>query len=128
MFCTGGIRCEKSTNYLLGEGVPEVFHLRGGILKYLEDIPATDSKWQGQCYGFDQRVSVGHGLAPGDYATCHACRRPLSAADQQNPAYEEGVQCPACQDEYTDTDRARFRERMHQMRLAQARGARHLGA
>ncbi len=127
MFCTGGIRCEKSTNYLLGQGVPEVYHLKGGILKYLEDVPESESLWQGQCYVFDQRVSVGHGLVPGDYGTCHACRRPLSAEDRARPEFEDGVQCHRCVDEYTDADRERFRERMHQMQLAERRGERHLG-
>lgn len=127
MFCTGGIRCEKSTNYLLGQGVPEVYHLKGGILKYLEDVPEAESLWQGQCYVFDQRVSVGHGLVPGDYGTCHACRRPVSAEDRARPEFEDGVQCHRCVDEYTDADRARFRERMHQMQLAERRGERHLG-
>ena len=127
MFCTGGIRCEKSTNYLLGQGVPEVYHLKGGILKYLEDVPEAESLWQGQCYVFDQRVSVGHGLVPGDYGTCHACRRPLSAEDRARPEFEDGVQCHRCVDEYTDADRERFRERMHQMQLAERRGERHLG-
>jgi len=127
MFCTGGIRCEKSTNYLLGQGVPEVYHLKGGILKYPEEVPEAESLWQGQCYVFDQRVSVGHGLVPGDYGTCHACRRPVSAEDRARPEYEDGVQCHRCVDEYTDADRARFRERMHQMRLAERRGERHLG-
>jgi UPF0176 protein len=127
MFCTGGIRCEKSTNYLLGQGVPEVYHLKGGILKYLEEVPEAESLWQGQCYVFDQRVSVGHGLVPGDYGTCHACRRPVSAEDRARPEFEDGVQCHRCVDEYTDADRARFRERMHQMQLAERRGDRHLG-
>lgn len=127
MFCTGGIRCEKSTNYLLGEGVPEVYHLQGGILQYLEDVPEDQSLWHGQCYVFDQRVSVGHGLMPGDYDSCHACRRPLSPGDKARPEYEEGVQCHRCQGEYSETDRARFRERMHQMHLARLRGTRHLG-
>jgi UPF0176 protein len=127
MFCTGGIRCEKSTNYLLQQGVAEVFHLKGGILKYLEEMPADDSLWQGECYVFDGRVSVGHGLVPGQYDTCHACRRPLAKADKTRPEYEEGVACHRCAGEYTDADRARFRERMHQMRLAEARGTRHLG-
>ncbi|MDR0809585.1 MAG: rhodanese-related sulfurtransferase [Gemmobacter sp.] len=127
MFCTGGIRCEKSTNYLLGQGVEQVFHLKGGILKYLEEVPQGESLWDGQCYVFDQRVSVGHGLVPGDYGTCHACRRPVSRDDRQHPDYEEGVQCPRCTGEYADTDRARFRERMRQMALAEKRGKSHLG-
>ena len=126
MFCTGGIRCEKSTNYLIAQGVSDVFHLRGGILQYLEDVPAHDSTWQGECYVFDDRVSVGHGLVPGDHVTCGACRRPV--IDLASPAYEAGVCCAACVDEYTAADRARVRERQKQMMLAAARGKRHLGA
>ncbi|SEB41922.1 rhodanese-related sulfurtransferase [Rhodobacter sp. 24-YEA-8] len=127
MFCTGGIRCEKSTNYLISQGVEDVFHLKGGILKYLEETPEETSLWQGECYVFDGRVSVGHGLVPGDYHSCGACRRPVSAADRRHPSYEEGVCCPACVSEYSPDDRARFREREKQMRLANARGERHLG-
>lgn len=127
MFCTGGIRCEKASNYLLSQGVPEVFHLRGGILQYLEDIPAEDSLWQGECYVFDQRVSVGHGLVPGPYSSCGACRRPVGPAERAHPAYEEGVCCPACAGEYSAEDRGRFRERHRQMQLAAARGTQHLG-
>ena len=127
MFCTGGIRCEKSTNWLLGQGVEQVFHLKGGILKYLEDVPAAQSLWQGECFVFDQRVSVGHGLVPGDTTMCHACRRPVTPADRAHASWEEGVSCPACIDEFDEARRARFRERMHQVRLAQARGAVHLG-
>lgn len=125
MFCTGGIRCEKSTNYLLGQGVEDVFHLKGGILKYLETTPSDQSLWQGQCFVFDKRVSVGHGLVPGDYAMCHACRRPLSVADTSGPSYEEGVSCRHCIGEHSDEDRNRFRERQHQLALATARGQRH---
>ncbi len=127
MFCTGGIRCEKSTNYLLGQGVTDVFHLQGGILKYLEEVPQDQSLWQGECFVFDERVSVGHGLIPGDFTACRACRRPLSDTDRASPRYEHGVRCPHCADEYTEADRARFRERQHQMDLAAARGQRHLG-
>jgi len=127
MFCTGGIRCEKSTNYLLGQGVDDVFHLKGGILKYLEEVPAAQSLWQGDCYVFDGRVSVGHGLVPGNFETCHACRRPLAPADKSRPEYEEGVQCHACRSEHTDADRTRFRERQKQIALARAKGERHLG-
>lgn len=122
MFCTGGIRCEKSTNYLLGQGVNDVFHLKGGILKYLEDVPAQDSLWNGECYVFDGRVSVGHGLIAGDYDTCHACRRPISAQDKARPEYERGAACHHCLGEYTEVDRTRFRERQHQIDLAEARG------
>ena len=126
MFCTGGIRCEKSTNFLLGQGVEEVYHLKGGILQYLEDVPKDQSLWDGECYVFDQRVSVGHGLVPGDYDSCHACRRPISPADKADPAFEQGVQCPHCVGEYDASDRARFRERQRQIQLSAARGERHL--
>lgn len=128
MFCTGGIRCEKSTNYLLSQGVTEVFHLKGGILKYLEEVPASDSLWDGECYVFDSRVSVGHGLVPGQMTSCGACRRPVTPEGRLLPAYEEGVCCAACVNEYSQTDRERFRERQKQMKLAEARGERHLGA
>ena len=127
MFCTGGIRCEKSTNYLLGQGVSEVFHLQGGILNYLEAVPAEASLWQGECFVFDERVSVGHGLKPGDFTACRACRRPLNNADRASPLFENGVCCPQCGGEYTDKDRDRFRERQRQMELAMTRGQRHLG-
>lgn len=127
MFCTGGIRCEKSTNYLLGQGVNQVYHLKGGILKYLEDVPEAESLWQGQCFVFDDRVSVGHGLRPGGLKVCGACRRPVTAEDQAVPVYEEGVCCPACVNEYSQNDRARFRERHRQMLLAARRGTQHLG-
>ena len=127
MFCTGGIRCEKSTNYLISQGVKEVFHLQGGILKYLEEIPEADSRWQGECFVFDKRVSLGHGLKHGSYDLCHACRRPLSATDKTRPEYEEGVSCHRCLSEYSDADRARFRERQHQVELAEARGEAHIG-
>ncbi len=128
MFCTGGIRCEKSTNYLLSQGVSDVFHLKGGILKYLEEVPETGSLWQGECYVFDARVSVGHGLVPGRNSSCGACRRPVTPEGRAHPDYEEGVCCPACVNEYSEKDRARFRERQRQMKLAEARGERHLGA
>lgn len=127
MFCTGGIRCEKSTNYLLSQGVEDVFHLHGGILKYLEEVPEADSLWRGECFVFDQRVSLGHGLRQGDYALCHACRRPLAPEDRARPEFEDGVSCHRCIGEYDDADRARFRERQHQITLARARGEEHLG-
>ena len=122
MFCTGGIRCEKSTNYLLGQGVNDVFHLKCGILKYLEDVLPDNSLWNGECYVFDGRVSVGHGLTPGDYDTCHACRRPISAQDKARAEYERGASCHHCVAEYSDADRTRFRERQRQIDLAEARG------
>jgi len=127
MFCTGGIRCEKSTYYLLQQGISDVFHLKGGILKYLEDVPQDQSLWQGECFVFDQRVSVGHGLVPGPHSMCHACRRPLLPADTERPEYEDGVQCHQCVDEYTPERRAAFRERQRQIALARARGEVHLG-
>ena len=118
MFCTGGIRCEKASSWLLGQGVPEVLHLKGGILKYLEEVPEAESQWDGQCYVFDQRVSVGHGLARGDYVMCHACGRPVSPEGRAHPSYQRGVSCPSCLGEYTDADRARFAERQRQLDAA----------
>ena len=115
MFCTGGIRCEKASSWLLGQGVPDVLHLRGGILKYLEEIPPSDSRWQGECFVFDERVAVGHGLAPGTHTMCHACGRPVGPADRAHPDYRQGVSCPACIGEYSDADRARFAERQRQV-------------
>ena len=122
MFCTGGIRCEKSTNYLLRQGVPEVFHLKGGILKYLEEVPARDSTWRGECFVFDDRVSVGHGLEQGTHVLCHGCRRPIRPEDRDRPEYERGVSCHLCFDETSESDKARFRERQRQLDLARARG------
>ncbi|TNF20058.1 MAG: rhodanese-related sulfurtransferase [Rhodobacteraceae bacterium] len=127
MFCTGGIRCEKSTNYLLGQGVAEVYHLKGGILKYLEEVPAEDSAWQGACFVFDGRVSVGHGLAEGPHLLCHACRRPILPEDRARPEYEEGVACHHCAGETSEADKARFRQRQKQIELARRRGETHLG-
>ena len=128
MFCTGGIRCEKSTAFLKAEGVDEVFHLAGGILKYLEQVPAADSLWQGECFVFDERVSVGHGLIPGSYELCRGCRRPVSAADRASPLYEAGASCPACHDRRSEAQRAGYRERHRQELLAQDRGTPHIGA
>ena len=128
MFCTGGIRCEKSTNYLLGEGVQDVVHLKGGILKYLEDVPQSDSLWDGACFVFDGRVSVTHGLAQGPRELCHACRRPLEPGDLTRPDYEKGVACHHCVGVTSATDKAGFRERQRQIALAQARGTRHMGS
>ncbi len=127
MFCTGGIRCEKATNYLIGQGVEDVFHLKGGILKYLEDVPKEESRWRGDCFVFDGRVSVGHGLEEGPHELCHACRRPITAEDKTRPEYEAGVACHHCAEEYSQADRARFRERQDQIALAKARGETHLG-
>lgn len=128
MFCTGGIRCEKSTAFLISEGVQEVYHLQGGILKYLEVMPPERSLWEGECFVFDQRVAVGHGLALGHYDLCHACRRPISVADQQSPLFEAGVSCPACYHERSEAQRAGYRERQRQEQLASLRGQDHIGA
>lgn len=128
MFCTGGIRCEKSTNYLIGQGVDDVHHLRGGILKYLEEVPEAESRWNGGCFVFDERVSVTHGLQEGPHVLCHACRRPILPTDRARPQYEAGVSCHHCIHETDATDKARFRERQRQIALARARGVQHLGA
>lgn len=127
MFCTGGIRCEKSTNYLIGQGVEDVFHLKGGILKYLEDVPEEDSQWDGSCFVFDARVSVGHGLREGPHVLCYACRRPLLPQDRGHADYEEGVSCHHCAHETTQADKDRFRERQKQIALARNRGHDHIG-
>ncbi len=127
MFCTGGIRCEKATNYLKAHGVEDVFHLKGGILKYLEDVPEAESRWSGECFVFDGRVSVRHGLVEGECDLCFACRRPIADEDKKDGSYEEGVSCRRCIVETSEEDRARFRERQHQIALAKARGGRHLG-
>ena len=128
MFCTGGIRCEKSTAFLKAEGIDAVYHLQGGILNYLEQIPAEQSLWQGECFVFDERVSVGHGQVPGDYQLCRACRRPLSAADRTSPLYEEGASCGACHGLRSEAQRARYRERHRQEALAAKRGVLHIGS
>ncbi len=128
MFCTGGIRCEKSTAYLRQQGFAEVYHLRGGILNYLEQIPESESLWRGECFVFDNRVSVNHALEKGSYDQCHACRRPVSEADKASPLYQPGVSCPACHDSKSDNARRRFREREKQVRLARQRGESHIGA
>lgn len=127
MFCTGGIRCEKSTSFLRAEGIDEVYHLRGGILKYLEQVPEQESLWQGECFVFDERVTVRHGLEPGNYALCRACRRPLDDRALAHPDYVEGVSCPACIDERSDAQRAGYAERHKQEALARKRGTRHVG-
>ncbi len=127
MFCTGGIRCEKSTAYLKSQGVEEVFHLRGGILKYLEKVPEAESLWDGGCFVFDERVAVGHGLRELPYGLCRACRQPITEADRARAEFEDGVSCHRCIDVHSDADRARFRERQKQIALAKSRGELHLG-
>lgn len=128
MFCTGGIRCEKATAFVRAEGIEDVFHLQGGILKYLETVPEPESLWDGECFVFDQRVSVGHGLKPGSFDICHACRTPLSEADRKTPEYEAGISCPHCHAERTEAQRRRYAERERQMQLASRKGTQHLGA
>ena len=128
MFCTGGIRCEKSTAYLRQQGFDEVYHLKGGILNYLEQVPATESRWHGECFVFDNRVSVNHALEKGSYDQCHACRLPITDADKTNPKYQSGVSCPACYDTRSGSQRGRFREREKQVQLAKSRGEPHIGA
>ncbi len=128
MFCTGGIRCEKATAFMKEEGFGEVYHLKGGILKYLEEVPAEESLWDGACFVFDERVSVVHGLREGDHRLCRACRAPLTAEAMASPLYEAGVSCPACHEVRSEDDRKRFREREKQARLAHERGQRHMGS
>lgn len=127
MFCTGGIRCEKSTNFLLGQGVDDVFHLKGGILKYLEDVPADASTWRGECFVFDNRVSVGHGLEIGPHDLCHGCRRPILPEDKRRPEFEAGVSCHHCIGETSEADKDRFRERQKQMHLSKVRNEQQTG-
>jgi UPF0176 protein len=127
MFCTGGIRCEKATAFLKSEGVEDVYHLKGGILKYLETISPAESRWQGECFVFDQRVSVQHGLTPGNYSMCHACRMALSAEDMASPHYVAGISCPACHDRRDEDQRAGYVERQRQIALAARRGEAHIG-
>jgi UPF0176 protein len=128
MFCTGGIRCEKATAFLKAEGLSDVYHLKGGILKYLEDVPAKDSRWSGECFVFDRRVAIGHGLAPGTHDLCHACRMPVSVDDKASAHYVDGVSCPKCHAARDDSQRAGYAERQRQVLLADARGEGHIGA
>jgi UPF0176 protein len=125
MFCTGGIRCEKASSYMLGEGFDEVYHLKGGILKYLEKVPEPESKWQGDCFVFDNRVTVRHDLSAGDYDQCHACRTPISAADRESPHFSPGVSCPYCWDSLSEKTRKSAIDRQKQIELAKARNQPH---
>ena len=117
MFCTGGIRCEKASSYLLSQGFESVYHLKGGILKYLEEVPEAESLWQGECFVFDERVAVTHGLAPGSYDMCYACGHPISEADRQSSDYEQEVSCPHCIGELTAERRSKLRDRKRQRHL-----------
>mgnify|MGYP000461553921 FL=1 len=123
MFCTGGIRCEKASSYMRQQGFAEVYHLKGGILKYLEEVPAEESLWRGECFVFDERVGVTHGLAEGVAELCYGCRRAITPEDKLAPGYEDGISCPACHDSLSDDQRARFAERKLQKRLAAERSA-----
>lgn len=128
MFCTGGIRCEKSTAYMRAQGFDEVYHLEGGILKYLETIPQAQSRWTGECFVFDERVSVGHGLTHGQHEFCRACRHPLSAADKESEHYVPGVSCAHCFATRTPAQKAAAAERQKQVALAERRSASHIGS
>ena len=127
LYCTGGIRCEKATAWLLHQGFEGVHHLQGGILRYLEAVPEADSDWRGECFVFDQRVALNHQLEPGEHSLCHGCRMPLSAADRAQPSYVSGVCCPHCRAARDEADLARFSERQRQVTLARDRGERHIG-
>jgi len=128
MFCTGGIRCEKATAYLKAQGYDAVYHLKGGILKYLESVREEESLWRGECFVFDQRTALTHGVAEGSYELCHACRMPISETDKQSPDYVPGIGCPRCKDALNEEQKARFAERQKQIELARQRGERHIGS
>ncbi len=128
MFCTGGIRCEKSTAYLKEQGFEDVYHLEGGILKYLEEVKPEQSMWEGECFVFDNRVAVNHDLEKGIYDQCNACRMPITQEEMQSEAYVQGVSCPHCIDKISDEQRQRFIERERQVQLAKQRGEAHIGS
>ena len=127
MFCTGGIRCEKASSFMMHEGFENVFHLKGGILKYLEKVPQEKSRWEGSCFVFDERVAVGHGLVQSEYSLCHGCMNPVSPMERRSAKYEEGVSCPHCFDKTTEAQKASHRQRQTQMILAKKKGLKHLG-
>ncbi len=127
MYCTGGIRCEKASHHLLEQGFEEVWHLRGGILRYLEEVNPAHNRWRGECFVFDDRVSVDHQLQPGEHRLCRACRHPVSAEQRRSPLYEEGISCPHCHARQSAANRERARARRRQVELAEARGGQHLG-
>jgi len=128
MFCTGGIRCEKSTAYLKEQGFDEVYHLEGGVLKYLEEVPEEETMWQGECFVFDNRVSVNHQLEKGQYDQCHGCRLPITEEDKKSDKYMQGVSCHHCHDSLSEEQKARFLEREKQIRLSKERGQAHIGS
>jgi len=127
MFCTGGIRCEKASSFMKQNGFDDVYHLKGGILKYLETQPEKESLWEGDCFVFDQRVAVKHGLEQSDYDQCYACRYPITAKEKESQLYVKGVACPRCHNTMSEDQRARFAERQKQIALAKERGETHLG-
>ena len=127
MFCTGGIRCEKASSYLLDEGIEQVYQLEGGILKYLENISSDESLWEGECFVFDERVSIQHGLVEGNYSMCHACRMPIDDDDMKSKKYSEGISCPHCYATHSEERKERFTERQKQIKLAKIRNEKHLG-
>jgi UPF0176 protein len=127
MYCTGGIRCEKATSHLLEQGFEEVYHLKGGILKYLEKVPAEESKWQGECFVFDRRVSVVHGLKTGSFELCRGCQSPLSPSQREHADYQQGISCEYCAPNLSPSRRSALEERMHQVSLAEMRGESHIG-
>ncbi len=127
MFCTGGIRCEKASAYMLRHGFENVYHLKGGILKYLEDVEKENSKWEGECFVFDQRVSVNHDLDRGNYELCWSCRMPINEEDKKSPMYEEGVACPHCAESLEEERKERLRERKRQIDLAREKNIPHIG-
>lgn len=128
MYCTGGIRCEKSTAFLKEQGFDEVYHLQGGILKYLEEIPVEESLWQGECFVFDNRVAVNHAMEKGQYDQCYACRYPITEADKESEQYIAGVSCPKCYDKVSEKQIKRFQEREKQVQMAKQRGEEHIGS
>ena len=128
MFCTGGIRCEKASSFMKQQGFEEVYHLKGGILKYLEEVEQDESLWDGECFVFDDRVAVNHDLKKGAYDQCNACRYPITEEDKQHAHYVPGVSCHRCHDKLSDEQKARFAEREKQIQLAKARNEEHIGA
>jgi UPF0176 protein len=128
MYCTGGIRCEKSTAYLKEQGFDDVYHLQGGVLKYLEEVPVEQSLWEGECFVFDNRVAVNHDLEKGQYDQCYACRYPITEEEKNSKHYQKGVSCPHCYDKVNEKQRQRFAEREKQVQLAKQRGEEHIGS
>jgi UPF0176 protein len=127
IFCTGGIRCEKASSYMLAKGFKEVYHLKGGILKYLEEVPEEKSLWQGECFVFDQRVGVKQGVSKGELDQCYSCRQPLTKEEKDSPFYIEGVSCSRCYNQLNSKKRTRRAERQKQIELARSRGHKHIG-